>query len=386
MPQFYQTVRPAVKADLRKDHGFGRVRRGQGGASTMGRIWTGVLVIFVLAASGAGAATDPDEAINIDVYGRARDSVVNITNVVIDYDIFSTPYASASSVSGVIIDTEGHIATNHHVVANAARLEVTLADESKWPAEVVGKDATTDLAVITIKAPAEKLRPLWFGNSAGLKVGQKVLAIGNPFGLEQSMTTGIVSSIRRYLKLSQVEMEHVIQTDAAINPGNSGGPLLDSEGRMIGINTAIFSPSGGNVGIGFAVPVDTVKRVVKELAEKGYVAYAWMGIEMQTLIPRYAEALELAVNRGVLVGRLVRNGPGHRAGIRGGADRVIVGNTRLVVGGDVIVEADGQTIDSVEALQRLLRSKKPGDKMRLAVIRDARRLSLTVALGERPME
>ncbi len=352
----------------------------------MGRIWMGVLVIFVLTASGAGAATDPDEAINIDVYGQARDSVVNITNVVIDYDIFSTPYASASSGSGVIIDTEGHIATNHHVVANAARLEVTLSDESKWPAEVVGKDATTDLAVITIKAPAEKLRPLRFGNSAGLKVGQKVLAIGNPFGLEQSMTTGIVSSIRRYLKLSQVEMEHVIQTDAAINPGNSGGPLLDSEGRMIGINTAIFSPSGGNVGIGFAVPVDTVKRVVKELIEKGYVAYAWMGVEMQTLIPRYADALELGVSRGVLVGRLVRNGPGHRAGIRGGADRVIVGNTRLVVGGDVIVEADGQTIDSVEALQRLLRSKKPGDKMRLAVIRDARRLSLTVALGERPME
>ncbi|HET8760462.1 MAG TPA: trypsin-like peptidase domain-containing protein, partial [Nitrospiria bacterium] len=288
--------------------------------------WMGIAAIIAVTATPVGAATDPDEANNIGVYSQARDSVVNITNVVIDYDIFSTPYASASSGSGVVLDTEGRIVTNHHVVNNAARLEVTLSDGSKWPAEVVGKDAATDLAVIKIKAPAVKLHPLRFGESSGLRVGQKVLAIGNPFGLEQTLTTGIISSIRRYLKLSEAEMENVIQTDAAINPGNSGGPLLDSEGRVIGINTAIFSPSGGNVGIGFAVPVDTVKRVVVELLEKGYVAYAWMGVEMQTLIPRYAEALDLAVDRGVLVGRLVRNGPAHRAGIRGGADRVIVGN------------------------------------------------------------
>jgi putative serine protease PepD len=181
-------------------------------------------------------------------------------------------------------------------------------------------------------------------------------------------------------------MENVIQTDAAINPGNSGGPLLDSDGRVIGINTAIFTPSGGNVGIGFAVPVDTVKRVIPELVEKGYVAYAWMGVEMQTLLPRYAEALEFTVNRGVLVGRLVRDGPAHRAGLRGGADRVIVGNTRLVVGGDVIVEADGQPVTSTEELQRLLRARKPGDKMRLTVVRDGKRVNLSIALGERPVE
>jgi putative serine protease PepD len=351
-----------------------------------GKTWVVMVAMVGFTWSSANAATDPDEAINIDVYGQARDSVVNITNVAVDYDIFFTPYASASSGSGVIIDTEGHIATNHHVVNNATRLEVTLSDESQWPAEVVGKDAATDLAVIKIKAPAAKLRPLRFGESSGLKVGQKVLAIGNPFGLEQTMTTGIISSIRRYLKLSEIEMENVIQTDAAINPGNSGGPLLDSDGRMIGINTAIFSPSGGNVGIGFAVPVDTVKRVVAELREKGYVAYAWLGVEMQTLIPRYAQALDLAVDRGVLVGRLVRNGPGHRAGLRGGADRVIVGNTRLVVGGDIIVESDGQVIASAEELQRLLRTKKPGDRMRLTVVRESRHVTLTVTLGERPAE
>lgn len=344
-------------------------------------------LIGALAASfpASAAPVDSDEAVNIAVYSEARDSVVNITNVVVDYDIFFTPYASASSGSGVVLDTEGHIVTNHHVVNQATKLEVTLADESKWPAEVVGKDAATDLAVIRIRAPASRLHPVRFGESAALKVGQKVLAIGNPFGLEQSLTTGIVSSIRRFLKLANVEMDNVIQTDAAINPGNSGGPLLDSSGRLVGINTAIFSPSGGNVGVGFAVPADTVKRVIKELLEKGYVAYAWMGIEMQTLIPRYAEALEMPVDRGVLVGRLVRGGPADQAGVRGGRERVIIGNTRLVVGGDTIVEADGRPVSSTEELQRILRTKRPGETLRITVVRNGgARKPLTVRLAERP--
>ncbi len=344
-----------------------------------------VAVIGLFCADAVGAPPDPDEAINVRVYSGARDSVVNITNVAIDYDIFFEPYASASTGSGVVIDTQGHIVTNNHVVEKASQLEVTLADESKWPAKVIGTDPSTDLAVIGIKAPADRLHPLPFGDSADLKVGQKVLAIGNPFGLEQSLTTGIVSSIRRYLKINEIEMERVIQTDAAINPGNSGGPLLDSDGRLVGINTAIFSPSGGNVGIGFAVPVDTVKRVVKELVEKGYVSYAWLGVEMQTLIPRYAEALELPVERGVMIGRLVRKGPADRAGLRGGSTRVIVGNTRLIVGGDVVVEADGLAIASSEELQRVLRGKKPGDTVRLTVVRDGKRTTLPVTLGGRPV-
>lgn len=331
-----------------------------------------------------GAPSDPDEAVNIRVYGEVRNSVANITNVVVDYDIFFTPYASASSGSGVIVDRAGHIVTNHHVVDQAARLEVTLADESKWPAEVVGKDPATDLALIRITAPEGRLHPIRFGESTNLKVGQKVLAIGNPFGLEQSLTTGIVSSIRRYLKLGSVEMDNVIQTDAAINPGNSGGPLLDGAGRLIGINTAIFSPSGGNVGVGFAVPAETVMRVIAELKEKGYVAYAWMGIEMQTLIPRYAEALDLPAQRGVLVGRLLRGSPADRAGLRGGSEQVIIGNTRLVVGGDTIVEADGRPVSSTEDLQRILRRKKPGEILRITVVRNGDRQSLAVTLAARP--
>ncbi|MEO5658131.1 MAG: trypsin-like peptidase domain-containing protein [Nitrospiria bacterium] len=345
-----------------------------------------VAVFALWYAEAIGARFDPDEAVNIRVYSEVRNSVANITNVVVDYDIFFTPYASASSGSGVIIDRAGHIVTNHHVVDGAAKLEVTLADESKWPAEVVGKDPATDLALLRITAPESRLHPIRFGDSTDLKVGQKVLAIGNPFGLEQSLTIGIVSSIRRYLKLGSVEMDNVIQTDAAINPGNSGGPLLDSAGRLVGINTAIFSPSGGNVGVGFAVPAETVTRVIVELKDKGYVAYAWMGIEMQTLIPRYAEALDVPAQRGVLVGRLLRGSPADRAGLRGGSEQVIIGNTRLVVGGDTIVEADGRPVSSSDDLQRILRRKTPGEVLRITVIRNGARQSLAVTLAARPRE
>jgi len=332
----------------------------------------------------AGAAGDGDEAVNIRVYQQVHHSVVNITNVVVDYDLFFTPYASESTGSGVVLDTNGRILTNHHVVDQAAKLEVTLDDGSKWPAALIGSDPSTDLAVIRIRAPADRLRPIQLGSSAGLQVGQKVLAIGNPFGLEQTLTTGIISSIRRYLKINDIEMERVIQTDAAINPGNSGGPLLDSTGRMIGVTTAIFTPSGGNVGIGFAVPVDTVKWVADSLIARGYVAYAWLGLEMQTLIPEYAAALKLPVTEGVLVGRIAQRGPADRAGLRGGAVPVIAGNTRLLIGGDVIVGADGQPVASSDDLNRFLRTKRPGESVVLTIVRDGARREIPVTLGERP--
>jgi len=342
------------------------------------------LVCLVLVVRPAIAAGDSDETTNIQVYQAVHHSVVNITNVVVDYDLFFTPYASASTGSGVVLDAGGHILTNHHVVDGAAKLEVTMDDGGKWPATLIGSDPSTDLAVIRIQAPADRLHPIRLGSSAGLQVGQKVLAIGNPFGLEQTLTTGIISSIRRYLKINDIEMERVIQTDAAINPGNSGGPLLDSAGRMIGINTAIFTPSGGNVGIGFAVPVDTVKWVADALMAKGYVSYAWLGLEMQTLIPEYAAALKLPAQQGVLVGRLAARGPAAQAGLRGGTVPVIAGNTRLLIGGDVIIAADGQPITSSDELNRFLRVKRPGDAVTLAIVRDGARREVAVTLGERP--
>ena len=327
---------------------------------------------------------DSEEAINIKVYEAVHESVVNITTVVVDYDLFFTPYASEANGSGVILNKKGYILTNRHVIADAAQLIVTLNDSSKWDGQLIGTDEATDLAIIRIKAPAEKLHPILLGNSNGIKVGQKALTIGNPFGLEQTLTTGIVSSIRRHLKINNIEMDNVIQTDAAINPGNSGGPLLNAKGEMIGITTAIFSPSGGNVGVGFAVPVNTIKWVTQELLTKGYVAYAWLGIEMQTLIPEYARPLKLPVNRGVLVGRMLRNGPADRAGLQGGSVRVIVGNTRLIIGGDIIIAADHQTISSRDEMVRFLRGKKSGDRIQLTLFRDNKKQSIPITLGEKP--
>jgi S1-C subfamily serine protease len=351
----------------------------------MPRPRVGLLLIFLLMLDASpGGALTPDEQNTVDIYQKTNASVVNITSIAVTYDFFLNPVPSEATGSGSIIDKKGYILTNNHVVRDSQRLEVTLADESRWPARLVGADPQTDLAVIQIKAPPERLKPIAVGESENLYPGQKVLAIGNPFGLERTLTTGIISSIRKSLKTGDVEMEEVIQTDAAINPGNSGGPLLDSEGKMIGINTAIFSPSGGSVGIGFAIPVNTAKRVLDELISKGYVSYAWIGVELQTLIPEFSSALDLPVDRGALVARVARRGPAGRAGIRGGSEQVAIGNTILIVGGDILVAADGEKIDSADAFHRILKRKKPGGKMRLILYRGRVRKEVEVRLEERP--
>ncbi len=264
------------------------------------------IVIFILLLSlfsleQAFSVTE-DEKNNIAVYEKVADGVVNVTSIAVQMDFFFNAFPTQGSGSGSIIDTKGHILTNHHVVANAQKLEVTLADGSKWPAKLIGSDPDNDLAVIKIDAPKEKLKVIPMGDSKNLRIGQKVLAIGNPFGLERTLTTGIISSLGRTIR-SEVGtlMEDIIQTDAAINPGNSGGPLLNSEGEIIGINSAIISPSGGSVGIGFAIPVNTAKRVVPELIAKGYVSYPWIGATIQTLIPEIAKFLKIKVERGAMI-------------------------------------------------------------------------------------
>ena len=343
-----------------------------------------ILLIVFLGIDQAFSITE-DEKNNISVYEKVADGVVNVTSTAIQMDFFFNAFPTQGSGSGSIIDTKGHILTNHHVVANAQKLEVTLADGSKWPAKLVGSDPDNDLAVIKIDAPKEKLKVIPMGDSKNLRIGQKVLAIGNPFGLQRTLTTGIISSLGRTIR-SEVGtlIEDVIQTDAAINPGNSGGPLLNSEGEIIGINSAIISPSGGSVGIGFAIPGNTAKKVVPELIAKGYVTYPWIGANIQSLIPEIAKFMKINIERGAMIAEVVKGGPSDKAGLKGGNQRVQVGNMIVVVGGDIVVKADQHDVKTSDELIRYIREKKPKDVITLRVFRKGKYEEVKVTLGERP--
>jgi S1-C subfamily serine protease len=347
------------------------------------------ILIFLIVLSSQeqvfSAALTEDERNNIGVYEKVADGVVNVTSTAIQLDFFFNAFPTQGSGSGSIIDTKGHILTNHHVVADSQKLEVTLGDGSKWPARLVGTDPDNDLAVIKIDAPRGKLKVVSMGDSRNLKIGQKVLAIGNPFGLERTLTTGIISSLGRTIRSAVGTLiEDVIQTDAAINPGNSGGPLLNADGEIIGINSAIISPSGGNVGIGFAIPVNTAKRVVPELLTKGYVSYPWIGATIQSLIPEIATYRKLKIERGAMIAEVVKGGPADKAGLKGGNQRVQVGNMIVLVGGDIVVKADQHDVKTNDGLIRYIREKKPGDTILLKVFRKDAYVDVKVTLGERP--
>jgi S1-C subfamily serine protease len=331
------------------------------------------------------AALTEEERNNIAVYEKVADGVVNVTSTAIQMDFFFNAFPTQGSGSGSIIDTKGHILTNHHVVADAQKLEVTLADGSKWPAKLVGSDPDSDLAVIKIDAPKEKLKVVPMGDSKNLRIGQKVLAIGNPFGLQRTLTTGIVSSLGRTIRSDVGTLiEDVIQTDAAINPGNSGGPLLNSDGEIVGINSAIISPSGGSVGIGFAIPVNTARRVVPELISKGYVTYPYIGATIQSLIPEMAKYLKLKIERGAMISEVVKGGPADKAGLKGGNQKVQVGNMIVLMGGDIVVKADQKEVKTNDELIHYIREKKPGDTVLLKVFRKDSLIDVKVTLGERP--
>jgi putative serine protease PepD len=344
-----------------------------------------VIVVLIALWNTRAFSVTEDEKNNIAVYDKVADGVVNVTSTAVQMDFFFNAFPTQGSGSGSIIDAKGHILTNHHVVANAQTLEVTLADESKWPAKLIGSDPDSDLAVIKINAPKEKLKVIPMGDSKNLKIGQKVLAIGNPFGLERTLTTGIISALGRNIRSDLgTLMEDIIQTDAAINPGNSGGPLLNSEGEIIGINSAIVSPSGGSVGIGFAIPVNTAKRVVPELLSKGYVTSSWIGATIQSLIPEIAKYLKVSVERGAMITEVVKGGPADKAGLKGGNQRVQVGNMIVLVGGDIVVKADQHDVKTNDELIRYVREKKPGDTMFLKILRKDRFEEVKLTLGERP--
>jgi len=327
----------------------------------------------------------PEEQRNIEIYKSVSPAVVNITSTVLKYDFFHNPIPSEGSGSGVILTATGYILTNSHVIEGARQLEVTLIDGKTLPAKLIGSDPSCDTALIQIQNKA----PLPFvtiGNSEDLEVGQNVYAIGNPFGLNSTLTTGVISSLNRSLKAPNGRLiEHVIQTDAAINPGNSGGPLLDSSGHLIGINTAIFSPSGANAGIGFAIPASRAKKVADDLIRVGRVVHSYLGTTISLeLSPRISQVLKLPVNHGVLVGEVYPDSPAQKAGLRGGNQVVEMGNHQLLLGGDILTEMDGKGITSANAFLGTIESKKPGDKMTLTVYRDGKLIKVTVVLKERP--
>ncbi len=291
--------------------------------------------------------------------------------------------------SGFLIDTEGHIVTNNHVVEGATKVTVKLgSSDTSHQAEVVGADPATDVALLKIDVPEDQQHPLELGNSAKVEVGDPVVAIGNPFGLDRTVTAGIVSALQRQIQAPNgFAISHVIQTDAAINPGNSGGPLINSEGKVIGINSQIQTGGGseGNVGIGFAVPINTAREVVQQLEEHGEVKHAYIGISGGSITPALAKALKLPVEKGVLVNEVVKDSPADKAGVEGGDTEATIEGAQVNLGGDIITEVDGKPIDSMENVIDAVNSAQPGDKMELTILRGHNETKhVTVTLGVRP--
>jgi S1-C subfamily serine protease len=360
------------------------------GSALLGR-WVGAKSEKGAEETQIRALTDPsvasDEKNNREVYDAVSPGVVNITSTVLVQDWFNV-YPQQGSGSGSILDKEGRILTNYHVVQEAERLDVTLANGKKYEAKPLGGDPDNDLAVIKIDAPPAELIPVQFGNSDELFVGQKVLAIGNPFGFDRTLTTGVISGLARPLK-SEITgrlIEGAIQTDAAINKGNSGGPLLDSRGRQIGINTMIFSPSGGSVGIGFAVPVKSAKRVIDDIKTYGRVRKPRLGISQMLPLSRFGsqllQALNLPISEGLMVISVVPGSGADKSGMRN-AEEVQVGRY-TVPRGDVITKVDGQAISQQDDLDRALNNKNVGDRVQIEIVRDGRRMTLDVQLTELP--
>jgi len=381
--------------------------------------WTGgaALVLAGLlgggAAVGIGAAVDSDAVTTVlstattsqstrfaadvasgksvqEIYAQSGPGVVQVSSASVDSsDPFLGPQAAPRLGSGFIIDKSGRIVTNYHVIEGAQEVEVNFSGDDRVPARVVGSDPSTDLAVLEIDAQARALTPLPLGNSDAVRVGDSVVAIGNPFGLERTVTAGIVSALQREITAPNgYTIDKVIQTDAPINQGNSGGPLLSAEGAVIGVNSQIEgSVTGGNVGIGFAVPINTVREVVSQIIEDGSVEHAYLGIRMQAVNEDLADTFRMSVDSGVLIVDVVDGSPADEAGLQGGDQPVIVGGTSYVLGGDIVTGADGEAVASPDDLRSLIMEKNPGDAMTLEIHRGDRgetQRTVSVTLGRQP--
>ena len=326
---------------------------------------------------------DPIESENVRIYKQASPAVANIVTRMVQYDFFLNPVPVEGAGSGFLFDTQGHILTNYHVVAGAQTIQVTLGDQSRYIATYIGADTRNDIALIQIHARGREIVPLSLGDSRNLIVGQRVLAIGNPFGFQSTLTTGVISSLGRTVQTDEnTFIDQAIQTDAAINRGNSGGPLLNTRGQVIGINSAIFSPSGTTAGIGFAIPINTAKRVAEQLITKGRVVHATLGVSGRALWPGLAQALNLSVDQGIMIENVAPGGPAAQAGIRGGNRVVLAGLQQLRVGGDILVAVDGKPVADPGDLTLLLNRAQPGDMVTLTVVRSGKKMDVRVKLGE----
>ena len=344
--------------------------------------------------AGSTSSTGSTSIRVADIYRQNAPGVVQITSTsrgAAGTDPFgnTVPGQAQSALgSGFVIDKEGHVVTNYHVVQGASKIEVSFSNQDTVKAEIVGTDPSTDLALLKVDVDAKALTPLSLANSDQVEVGDPVVAIGNPFGLERTVTAGIVSALQREVRApNNYTIDHVIQTDAPINSGNSGGPLIDAEGRVIGVNSQIETANGGggNVGIGFAVPSNTVKSVVAQLVEDGRVDRAFLGVTLQDVSADVAGVLRLPADKGVLVGSVKPGSPAAKAGVEGGTTQVVVAGESYQLGGDMIVAVDGDEVSSVDALREAIAAHKPGDKVRLTVVHaNGKKETISVELGRVP--
>jgi S1-C subfamily serine protease len=328
----------------------------------------------------------PEEKVNIGIYRQVSPAVVNISSTVLALDVFSNVIPEQGQGSGVILTADGYILTNAHVVEQADRLEVMLLNRKTYKAELVGGDVSRDVALLKIDTHGEKLPTVKLGDSDRLQVGQCVYAIGNPFGLNSTLTTGVISSLGRTLKAQNGRlMEGIIQTDAAINPGNSGGALLNSAGQLIGINTAIFSPSGSSAGIGFAIPANNARRIAEDLITYGRIIRPYLGVEVgMEITPAIANALHLPSKTGLMIARIVPGSPAAQAGLHPADHSIVVGNRQIPLGGDIVTAYDGHPAEHTDSFINYLESRHPGNSVTLKIIRAGKPLTVTVQLVERP--
>ena len=370
-----------------------------GGAAALGKLGDKTTIIREEAAPSSSAPasfqTGRRESIN-DIYRASAPGVVHIETTqrvqTANDPFFGNPFGTTTQTqralgSGFVIDRAGHIVTNYHVVHGASSIQVSFSNNERYKAQLVGSDPSTDIAVLKVHVQANALKALPLGNSDAVRVGDQVIAIGNPFGLDRSVTAGIVSAVQRRIEApNNLSIAHVIQTDAALNHGNSGGPLLNAQGDVIGVNAQIETggTTDGNVGIGFAIPINTVKDVVAQLIKHGKVEHAFLGIEGKTLTPEIAHLFHLPVTTGVLVAT-VRAGTGAaQAGLKAATDEVTVQGESWPAGGDVIVKVDGEPVDTVEKLIDVIAAKQPGDKIDVEVVRGNSHKTVTVKLGRQP--